>query len=178
MLPFVLAIDFEGDQWTFFKPSHDEVRELYGLDVQELNVWRPLVEHAVEHLAAGKLVSTEADAFWLPDTPGTDYRRQHTKTTIVINDLDVGRPALGYFHNAGYFALEGEDFERTFRLGAPPDPTFLPLFAEMVRIDRVVRRAPGELRAMSRDLLCTHLGGAPPTTRSRGSGSGSRATSR
>ena len=75
MLPFVAAIDFEGDQWTFFKPPHGELRDLYGIDVQELNVWRPLIEHAQEHLAAGKLISTESDAFWLPDTSGTDYRR-------------------------------------------------------------------------------------------------------
>ena len=27
-LGFVLAIDFEGDQWTFFKPSHDELNTL------------------------------------------------------------------------------------------------------------------------------------------------------
>ncbi|HEV7554538.1 MAG TPA: DUF1839 family protein, partial [Kofleriaceae bacterium] len=89
MLPFVTAIDFEGDQWTFYKPPHEQLRALYGLDVQELNCWRPLIEHAEEHLAAGKLISTEADAWWLPDTSGTDYRRQHTKSTIVLNDLDV-----------------------------------------------------------------------------------------
>src|SRR3954471_11559638 len=68
MLPFTITIDFEGDQWTFFKPSHDELYELYGVDVQELTVWQPLLEHAKEQLSAGKLVSTEADAFWLPDT--------------------------------------------------------------------------------------------------------------
>ena len=67
---------------------------------------------------AGKLISTEADAFWLPDTAGTDYRRQHTKTTIVIDDLDLDAQALGYFHNAGYFALEGEDFATAFRSAA------------------------------------------------------------
>ena len=76
--PFVAAIDFEGDQWTFFKPPHAELTDLYGIDVQEFTVWRPLLEHALEHLEAGKLISTEADAFWLPDTSGTDYRRQHT----------------------------------------------------------------------------------------------------
>ena len=27
MLPFVVALDFEGDQWTFFKPPHDELRD-------------------------------------------------------------------------------------------------------------------------------------------------------
>jgi len=157
ILPFTVAIDFEGDQWTFFKPPHDELRELYGLDVQELNVWRPLVDHAVEHLAAGRLISTEADAFWLPDTSGTDYRRQHTKSTIVLADIDTEQQRLGYFHNAGYFMLEGEDFVRTFRVGYEPDPTFMPLFAETIRPERVVRRQSGELRDLSRRLWQKHL---------------------
>jgi hypothetical protein len=161
MLPFVLAIDFEGDQWTFFKPPHDELRELYGLDVQELNVWRPLADHTEEYLAAGKLISTEADAFYLPDTAGTDYKRQHTKTTIVIQDFDLEARRLGYFHNAGYYALEGDDFVSLFRVGAAPDPTFMPLFAEAVRIDRVVRRAPDELRVLSRALVRKHLARRP-----------------
>ena len=26
MLAFTVAVDFEGDQWTFFKPSHDDLR--------------------------------------------------------------------------------------------------------------------------------------------------------
>ncbi|MCX5746075.1 MAG: DUF1839 family protein, partial [Proteobacteria bacterium] len=132
MVPVVAAIDFEGDQWTFFKPSHDDLRDLYGLDVQEMNCWRPLVEHAVEHLAAGKVISTEADAWWLPDVSGTDYRRTHTKSTIVITDIDVEAKRLGYFHNAGYFELSGEDFDQTFRLDAHGrpivDPTFMPFF--------------------------------------------------
>ena len=161
MLPFVAAVDFEGDQWTFFKPPHDELRDLYGLDVQELNVWRPLAEHAVQHLGDGKLISSEADAFYLPDTAGTDYQRQHTKTTIVIQELDLERKRLGYFHNAGYYALEGDDFVKLFRVGAAPDPTFMPLFAELVRIDRLVRRAPDELRSRSRELLRRHLARRP-----------------
>ncbi|WP_394827912.1 DUF1839 family protein [Pendulispora albinea] len=161
VLPFALAIDFEGDQWTFFKPPHGELFDLYGVDVQELNPWRPLVEHAVTQLGAGKLISMEADAFWLPDTSGTDYRRQHTKTTIILADIDVERGKLGYFHNAGYHALEGEDFARLFRIGAAPDPTFMPLFVELVRIDRMVRRPRAELVAMSRALLAKHLARRP-----------------
>lgn len=155
MLPFVIAIDFEGDQWTFFKPPHDELRDLYGIDVQELNVWRPLLDHALEHVAAGKPISTEADAWWLPDVSGTDYRTQHTKTTIIINDLDPVQKRLGYFHNAGYFALEGEDFEQTFA------PRELPLFAEFARIDRVERRPHAELAALSGKLLARHLARRP-----------------
>lgn len=157
ILPFTAAIDFEGDQWTFFKPPHDELRELYGIDVQELNVWRPLIDHAVEFLGAGKLISTEADAFWLPDTSGTDYRRQHTKSTIVLADLDLEQRRLGYFHNAGYFMLEGEDFARTFRLDMPADPEFMPLFAESVRIDKIVRRPESELVELSQGLWRKHL---------------------
>jgi len=163
MLPFVVAVDFEGDQWTFFKPPHNELRDLYGIDVQELNVWRPLIEHAQEHLAAGKLISTEADAFWLPDTSGTDYRRQHTKSTIVLNELDLETRRLGYFHNAGYYSLEGEDFVRTFRLDAAHDPTFMPLFAELVRVDRLVKRPVSQLAALSKALWQRHLARRPAT---------------
>ena len=163
ILPFVTAVDFEGDQWTFFKPPHAELLDLYGIDVQELNVWRPLLEHALEHLAAGKMISTEADAFWLPDTSGTDYRRQHTKSTIVLNDIDLEKRTLGYFHNAGYYRLEGEDFARTFGLEQPHDPTFMPLFAELVRVDRVVQRPTDELVAMSHMLWLRHLKRRPET---------------
>ncbi len=50
-LPFVFAIDWEGDQWTFFKPPHEDLVALYGVDVQELNVWKkPLVVNAAEQL--------------------------------------------------------------------------------------------------------------------------------
>ncbi len=157
MLPFTLAVDFETDQWTFFKPPAADLWDLYGIDVQELNVWRPILDQSLTHLAAGKLVSTEADAFFLPDTRGTDYRTQHTKTTIVIQDVDVEQRRLGYFHNAGYYTLEGDDFSHLFRLGAAPDPTFMPLFAELIRIDRLKRLPTPALAAHSRRLLTRHL---------------------
>jgi hypothetical protein len=156
LLGFTVAVDFEGDQWTFFKPPHEDLKSLYAIDTQELYVWRPLIEHAIEHLRAGKLISTEADAYWLPDTAGTDYREKHTKSTIVLNDIDVAAKRLRYFHNAGYFSLEGEDFIKLFRLDAAPDPGFMPLFAELVRHDRAVSRSDIELRSISLDLLRKH----------------------
>ncbi len=161
MLAFTSAIDFEGDQWTFFKPKHDELFDLYGIDVQELNVWRSLADHVELHVGNGKLVATEADAFFLPDTAGTDYQRQHTKTTIIIADFDREKRRLGYFHNASYHALEGTDFEHLFRIGAPPDPTYMPFFAEVVRVDRLVKRGPDELRGMARTQLAKHLARRP-----------------
>jgi hypothetical protein len=161
MLAFTVAVDFEGDQWTFFKPPLVELRALYGVDVQELTVWRPLLEHAQEHLAAGKLISTEADAFWLPDTAGTDYRRGHTKTTILMTELDLQGERLGYFHNAGYYELAGEDFRQLFRIGVEPDPGFMPFFAEMVRIDRLVRRPSSELSDVAFEQLRRHFAWRP-----------------
>jgi len=161
MLPFTVAVDFEGDQWTFFKPPHGELWDLYGVDVQEMTVWRPLLEHVVLHTAAGRMVSTEADAFFLPDTRGTDYRAQHTKTTIVAVDIDVQRRRLGYFHNAGYFSLEGDDFAGLFRLNAPRDPAYMPLFAELIRTDRVQRVAPEQLRQRAAALLRRHTARIP-----------------
>lgn len=158
---FCATVDFEGDNFTFFKPSHDELRALYGVNIQELNVWRPLIEHAKHHLGDGKFITTEVDAFHLPDTSGTDYRRNHVKTTIILADLDVERHRLGYFHNAAYHTLEGEDFRKLFRLGVEPDPTFLPFFAELVRLDRVVRRPRAELAEMARSLLTQHVARRP-----------------
>lgn len=156
MAPTV-AIDFEGDNFTFFKPSHDELRALYGIDVQELNVWRPLLDHALEHLGARRFISTEADSYWLPDTAGTDYRRNHVKTTIILADVDVDARRLGYFHNTGYHALEGEDFEGVFRTNASPSDGVLPLFAEVIKIDRLVRRPPTDLASIARGLLLQHI---------------------
>ncbi|MFO1239303.1 MAG: DUF1839 family protein [Sphingomonadaceae bacterium] len=155
ILPFVFALDFEGDQWTFFKPPIADLRALYGIDVQELTVWRPLLDHAIEHVGAGKLLSVEVDSWWLPDTAGTDYREGHGKTTIVINDVDTNAQRLGYFHNAGYFSLEGEDFVKTFWLdGTAP---VLPPYAELIRVDRAVVRDAATLRVLSRQLLADHL---------------------
>lgn len=170
MLPFTVTSDFEGDQWTFFKPPHADLRALYGVVVQELTVWRPLLEHALHHAGRGNIVITEADSFYLPDTAGIDYRRNHVKSSIAINDIDLEARRLGYFHNASYYELSGDDFTATFRLDAPPDPTFLPLFAEFARVDRIEKLEPRELARRSIELARGHLAARPagnPVTRYR-----------
>ncbi|HEY4068000.1 MAG TPA: DUF1839 family protein [Burkholderiaceae bacterium] len=159
VLPFVFALDFEGDQWTFFKPPLADLRALYGIDVQEMTVWRPLLEHALEHVGAGKLLSVEVDAFSLPDTAGTDYRHAHSKTTVVVNDVDVEARRLGYFHNAGYFSLEGQDFADIFSLDS--EPALLPPYAELIRVDRAVVRDAAALRGISHRLLAEQLAWRP-----------------
>jgi Domain of unknown function (DUF1839) len=179
--PCTVAIDFEGDQWTSFKPPHAELRALYGIDVQELRVWRPLSEHAIEHLGAGRLLSLEANAFWLPDPAGTDYRRNHAKTAIVLNELDLDARRMAYFHHAGYFEARGEDVahllgleEETSDLEAIADwrgsrvaevgaaavalaEGHLPPFAEFIRTDRQVARSTEELQVLALHHLASHL---------------------
>ncbi len=161
LMPFTLASDFDGDQWTFYKPPHGEIQELYGVSVQELNVYKPILEHSLYHAARGRLVFTEADAFFMPDTQGTDYHTHHTKSTIAIESIDVERRELRYFHNAGYYELSGDDFVQLFRLEAAPDPTFLPLFAELAKFDRVERLPRAELAARSERLLSTWFSRRP-----------------
>ncbi|MBC7663523.1 MAG: DUF1839 family protein [Caulobacter sp.] len=155
--PAAVALDFEGDQWTFLKPPHGELRALYGIDVQELTVWRPLSGHAIEHLGAGRPLSIEADAFWLPDTAGTDYHQNHTKTTIVLNEVDLDARRIAYFHNAGYF--EARDDDVTQLLAGGP----LPLYAEFIRTDRRVARSTEELQMLALQHLVDHLAFLPAT---------------
>jgi hypothetical protein len=158
MLPFTLAIDFEGDQWTFFKPSHHDLSMLYGLDVQELAMWKHPIEHVCEQVGAGRPVLIELDSFWLPDTSGTAYRTAHQKTTVGVNEIDVERGYMAYFHNQGFYAVEGEDFRKLFELpGLPPYVEFVkpvPNFSAPL-----AQRAPG--------LLARPAEGAP-RARARG----------
>ena len=162
-LPFVVRLDWEADQFTFFKPPLEDLHDLYGVEVQELTPYRGILKNAEEQLRAGRVVLTESDAFYLPDTAGTDYRTQHTKTTIGIQELDVEGRRLGYFHNAGYHELRDADFVGLFRLDAPPDPAFMPLFAELVRVDRVAKLEAPALEARSIALLRKHLARRPQT---------------
>lgn len=154
---FTFALDFEGDQWTFYKPPHMELTRLYGIDVEELNVYRPLIDHLEEHLPQRKLILAEVDSYYLPDTAATDYRQNHVKTTIAAQELDRENKRLGYFHNAGYYVLEGADFVGLFGLDAPRDPKALPLFAELVRLKRARALPTQELVAHSLELLGVHL---------------------
>lgn len=163
MLPFTLASDFDGEQWTFYKPPHGDLLDLYGVDVQELTIFKPLLEHSEFQASRRRLVLTEADAWWLPDTRGTDYRTKHTKTTIAVESIDAQARKLGYFHNAGYYELEGEDFTQLFKLDAPPDPNALPLFAEVADFERVERSSERELAERSQLLLARWLKRAPRT---------------
>jgi Domain of unknown function (DUF1839) len=164
MLPFTLAIDFEGDQWTFFKPPHADLYELYGFDIQELAVWRPVVDHVAEQVAAGHPVLVELDSWYLPDTSGSSYRSAHTKSTVGVMDIDVPKRRMGYFHGASYYALEGDDFRDIFLMDGAPHERFLPPYFEYVKWRQGFTAPTGaRLVEASLALIPRHLARAPRT---------------
>ena len=132
-LPFTLGIDFEGDQWTFFKYQVTDLYDLYGLDVQELAIYRPLTAHIEEQLSLGRPLLIELDSFYLPDTAGSAYQLEHVKTTVAIAEIDMEQQRLGYFHAQGYYHLQGDDFAHVFHLRGEKNPAILPPYCEIVK---------------------------------------------
>jgi len=164
---FTLSADFEGDQWSFIKFPPEDLRAVFGIEVSELNVWKPVVDHVAEQLELGRLCTVEVDSWFLPDTRGVSYQTAHVKSTVVPQMLDRADRRLGYFHNAGYYELEGDDFDGAFRLGAHGDGPDLPPYVELIRLERVRRDDPG-LVARAVGLTREHLARRPtdnPVTR-------------
>jgi hypothetical protein len=157
-LAFTLAADFEGDQWTFFKYPDGDLLKIYGLDIQELAVWRPLLQHIEDQIAAVHPVLVELDSYYMPDTAGTAYRLAHMKSTVAVNRLDVERRQLGYFHNNGYYELNGDDFAEIFQLDGLVHERMLPPYIEFVKTAPRFEQPTAEQRlALSLELLHDHL---------------------
>lgn len=156
-LPFTLSIDFEGDQWTFFKFSHNDLFDLYGLEVYELAVWRPLIEHIEEQVALGRPVLVELDSFFLPDTAGTAYKFDHVKSSVAITEIDAVAGHMGYFHNQGYYHVAGEDFQDVLRLRNNDDPAILAPYVEFVKQNPALALQGADLLACSIKILQRQL---------------------
>jgi hypothetical protein len=97
----------------------------------------------------------ELDAWYLPDTAATSYRREHVKTSVAMAGIDPAAEYLRYFHNAGLYELSGEDFRGAFA------PVGLPPYTELVRFDAGTPLTGEALREASRALLRAHLARRP-----------------
>jgi hypothetical protein len=161
IMAFACAVDFEGDQWTFFKPPPEELVRLYGIDVHEMQLYRPVVDHVIEQLTAGRTIIIEADSFYMPDRTATSYRRTHVKSSIAIEALDAAGERLRYFHGLGYYELSGEDYRGLFRLGRAFSEDVLPPYAELVRFDAGPRLEGERLRSAAREMLRRQLARRP-----------------
>jgi hypothetical protein len=147
--------DFEGDQFSFFKPPPGEVEALFGVDVHEMQPYRPLPEQIAEQLAAGRTMCVEMDSWFLPDTAATSYRTEHVKSSVIYAAIDVEGERLRYFHNTGVHDLSGEDYRGLFTLGP------LPPYAEIVRFDAGERLSGDALRDGALGFLKEHLARRP-----------------
>jgi hypothetical protein len=159
-LPFTFGIDFEGDQWTFFKFPHADLYDLFGLDIQELAIWRPLVAQVEDQVALGRPVLVELDSFYLPDTVGTAYQQAHVKSTVAAVAIDRAVRHLGYFHGQGYYQLHRADFDNVFRIHEK-NPAVLPPYVEIVKRRQPRTPRPDELLRISLEVLRRHLGRLP-----------------
>lgn len=156
MLGFTVTQDFEGDQFTFFKVPLEDLEALYGIRCTELAIYDKVEMHVAAQIGRGRLCLVEMDSFFMPDTQGVGYRREHGKTTVAINRLDREGRTLDYFHNGGFFRLSGEDFDGLFQLHlTDEDLPFLP-YTEFAKFPE---KAPGEaaIRQTARQLLSFHF---------------------
>ncbi len=113
-----------------------------------------MLDQTLAEVEAGHPVLVEVDAFFLPDTQGSSYRTEHTKTTIAVVALDTDARTLTYFHNQSLHQLDGEDW----------DGVFLPaVLAPYLEVAKPV--APGlggrDLAVAAHERLARHVGRAP-----------------
>jgi hypothetical protein len=159
-LGHLVQVDFEGDQWTFFKPPPEDLERLFGIDIHEMQPYRQLPLQIAEQLERGRTVIVELDSFHLPDTTSTSYRSEHVKTSVAADAIDLDGQTLRYFHNAGLYELTSEDYGGVFRHGEF-SPDVLPPYTELARFDAGPRLDPDQLRDAAGSLLARHLDRRP-----------------
>jgi hypothetical protein len=153
--------DFEGDQWTFFKPNPSDMELLFGIDIHEMQPYRPLPQQIEEQIRAGRTLIVELDSWYLPDTAATSYRSDHVKTSVVAEAIDRDGERFRYFHNLALHELDGEDYRGVFRFGREFSGDVLPPYTELVRFDAGPRLEGAELLAAAAGLLRNHLDRRP-----------------
>ena len=152
----LVRMDFEGDQWTFFKPPPEDLERLFGIDIHEMQPYRPLPVQIAEQIERGRTIIVELDSWFLPDTASTSYRTEHVKTSVAADAIDPEARVLRYFHGAGLFDLADADYRGVFRIGEP-GAEILPPYTELVRFDAGEKLAGEALRSAARDVLRRHL---------------------
>ena len=104
-----------------------------------------------------------ASAVWR-STPGScptpqasPTKRRTPRPAIVPQMLDRTGRKMGYFHNAGYFEVSGDDFDGLFYLAGLTDAYVLPPYMETIRLDRIRHISDDDLTAAALALTREHL---------------------
>ena len=157
-----VRMDFENDQWTFFKPFAIDLELLYGVDIHEVQPYRPIPEQIAEVISLGRTMTIELDAWYLPDTASTSYGQAHVKTGVIAEAIDVAGERFRYYHNASMYELSDTDFQGAFRLGPDWPEDVLPPYTELIRFDAGPALRGEDLRGAARDIIRGHIGRMVP----------------
>ena len=161
MFGSVLRTDWEGDQFTYYKPPYADLELLFGIDIHEMLPYLPMPEHIEQQIHSGRTLLIEIDAWYLPDTANTSYHREHLKTTLAPEAIDREGEWMRYFHNAGLFELKGEDYRGAFRMLPHFTDDVMDPYVELVRFDEKPPLTGEELRHEARKLLAHHYAQRP-----------------
>lgn len=156
LMSSAVSAQFVGDQWEFLKPRSADLEMLYGIRFGEYPLWKPITEHLATQSSLGNLMLVEVDSFYLPDTAGTTYRREHGKTTVLPVSVDTAGRSMNYFHNSGFYRLDGTDFDATVGIAATggfvPSP-----YVDLIEPAGLRRPGQAELLTSAEVLLVSHL---------------------
>ena len=157
-----VRMDFENDQWTFFKPLAVDLEMLFGVDIHEIQPYRRIPDQIAEQIGLGRTMTIELDAWYLPDTAATSYGTAHVKTGVIAEAIDVAGERFRYYHNASLYELDGADFRGAFRTDDDWAPDVLPPYTELIRFDAGPRLTGGHLREAALPILRGHLARVVP----------------
>ena len=87
-------------------------RSLFGVDIHEVQPYRPIPQQVAEVLALGRTMTIELDAWYLPDTAATSYEQAHVKTGVIAESIDLDGQRFRYFHNASLYELSRQGLPR------------------------------------------------------------------
>jgi hypothetical protein len=161
LLGFAVAQDFTVDQFAMLVPPKEELERFYGASIRPLALYGRFEDHFVAQVADGACVMLETDSYYLPDARGVAYRRRHIQSTIAIAAIDPARRTLDYFHNQGFWRLEGEDYDMIVH--RPPHlqlDEIVPPHAETIRFEFEPLRGAA-LRSAAAERLRFRLSRAP-----------------
>jgi hypothetical protein len=111
-------IDFEGDQWTFFKPPLVDPPRALRHGRPGARRLAPLPLHIAEQLEQGRPVLVELDSYYCP-TPRAPLPPRAPEVGCGGQRDRHDRGYFGYFHNQGYYEAQGEDFRELFQEDGP-----------------------------------------------------------
>jgi hypothetical protein len=160
-MSFTVGLDYEGDQFTFYKIPPGDLELLYDVQLLELSIFDDLEQHVAEQVKRDRIVLVEEDGFYLPDTKGITYHTAHKKTTIGVNSIDPSSGTLTYFHNDIFGTLEGDDYQHVMY---KVDPPVLFPYTEFIKRHGRLDRSEREYKHTALTLLEKHMFRLPRTS--------------